>query len=455
MKIIIVGSGKVGEYLFNDLNTDDNDIILIEKNLDVLNEMLSKYDIIAVNGNGASYNTLQKAEAYDADVFISVTQSDEINIISCIFAKKMGAKYTIARVRNPEYSEKYGFVKETLGIDLMINPEFVTAREISRSLKYPLAHSVETFADGRVKLVGISISKDSILNDLKISDLQKVFNYKILIGVVQRGEDIFIPSGNFVIKENDKVYFTGIDKYVYKFYNKLSLSNKNNKKIESVCIIGGGKVSYYLISNLLYENINIKLIEVNKEIAEFFNENFPNSVNIICADGSDCDVLEEEDLKNYDSCISLTGIDEENIMISMYAKKLGINKTIAKVNRLSLLNIISSSSDYYFVTPKKLVSDIIVSVVRSIKNSEGFNIETLHRICDNKVETAEIKIKKDSKVTNIYLKDLHLKENILIAYIIRNNKMIFPTGEDSMLVGDRVIIISRTNQIQSIDDILE
>lgn len=452
MKIIIVGAGKVGEYLFNDLNTDDNDIILIEKNIDVLNEMLSKYDIIAVNGNGASYNTLQKAQVNSADVFISVTQSDEINIISCIFAKKMGAKYTIARVRNPEYSEKYGFVKQTLGIDLMINPEFVTAREISRSLKYPLAHSVETFADGRVKLVGISVSKNSVLNNLKILDLQKVFNYKILIGIVQRGEDIFIPSGNFVIKENDKVYFTGIDKYVYKFYNKLSLSNK---KIDSVCIIGGGKVSYYLISNLLYENINIKLIELNRERAEFFNENFPNSVNIICADGSDCDVLEEEELKNYDACISLTGIDEENIMISMYAKKLGINKTIAKVNRLSLLNIISSVEDYYFVTPKKLVSDIIVSVVRSIKNSEGFNIETLHRICNNKVEAVEIKIKKDSKVTNISLKDLSLKENILIAYIIRNNKMIFPTGEDVMLVGDLVIIISRTNQIQSIDDILE
>lgn len=452
MKIIIVGAGKVGEYLFNDLNTEDNDIILIEKSQEILNEMLSKYDIIGVNGNGASYDTLEQAEVSDSDVFISVTESDEINIISCIFAKKMGAKYTIARVRNPEYSNKYGFVRETLGIDIMLNPEFVTAREITRSLKYPFAHSVETFADGRVKLIGISVGKTSPLNNLKISDLQNIFNYKILIGIIQRDDEIFIPSGNFVIKENDKVYFTGIDEYVYKFYNKLGVGKK---KIDSVCIIGGGKISYYLISNLIRENINIKLIEVNREIAESFNSNFSNNVNVICSDGSDYDVLEEEGISKYDACISLTGIDEENIMISMYAKKMGINKTIAKVSRLSLLNIISSVEDYSFVTPKKLVSDIIVSVVRSIKNSEGSNIETLHRICNNKVEAVEIKIKKESKVTNIPLKDLNIKENILIAYIIRKNKMIFPTGKDVILVEDRVIIISRANAIQSIDNILE
>lgn len=452
MKIIIVGAGKVGEYLFNDLNTDDNDVILIEKKQEVLNEMLSKYDIIGIVGNSASYDTLDESGVSDCDVFIAVTESDEINIISCMFAKKMGAKYTIARVRNPEYSNKYEFVRSTLGIDLMINPEFVTAREISRSLKYPSAHSVETFADGRVKLVGISVGEDNPLNNLKISDLQKVFDYKILIGIIERDKEIFIPSGNFVIKEHDKVYFTGIDEYVYKFYNKLGV---NNKEIDSVCIIGGSRISYYLISNLIRENIKIKLIEVNRERAEFFNQNFPNTVNIICADGSDSDILDEEGITNYDSCIALTGIDEENIMISMYAKNIGINKTIAKVSRLSLLNIISSVEDYTFVTPKKLVSDIIVSVVRSIKNSEGANIETLHRICNNKVEAVEIKIKKESRVTGIPLKDLNIKENVLIAYIIRNNKMIFPTGIDSMLVGDRVIIISRTNLIQNIDNILE
>lgn len=257
MNIIIVGAGKVGEYLFSDLNTLENDIILIEKSNTILNDMLSKYDIMGICGNAASYDTLEKAGVSNADVFISVTESDEINIISCMFAKKMKAKYTIARVRNPEYSEKYDFVKETLGIDLMINPELVTARDISRSLKYPFAHSVETFADGRVKLVGISVGKNSPLNNLKILDLQKVFNHQILIAIVQRENDIFIPSGNFIIKENDKVYFTGMDKYVYKFYNKLGVEKK---KIESVCIIGGSKIAYYLISNLIYENINVKLI---------------------------------------------------------------------------------------------------------------------------------------------------------------------------------------------------
>ncbi|MCI5996749.1 MAG: Trk system potassium transporter TrkA [Peptoniphilaceae bacterium] len=451
MKIVIVGAGKVGEYLFTDLNTDENDIILIEKRQEILNEMLSKYDIMGVSGNATSYDVLDEASVSDSDVFIAVTESDEINIISCIFAKKMGAKYTIARVRNPEYSDKYGFIKETLGIDLMINPEFVSAREISRSLKYPSAHSVETFADGRVKLVGISVDGKNPLNNLKISDLQQVFNHKILIGIVQRGEEIFIPSGNFVIRENDKVYFTGADEYVYKFYNQIGVNDKN---VDSVFIIGGSRISYYLISNLIRENINIKLIEVNRERAEFFSEKFPQDVKIICADGSDSDVLDEEGMSGYDSCIALTGIDEENIMLSMYAKKLNVKKTIAKVSRLSLLNIISSAENYSFVTPKKLVSDIIISVVRSIMNSEGANIETLHRLCDNKVEAVEIKIKKETKAIGKALKDLNIKENVLIAYIIRDGKLIFPTGDDSILVGDSVIVISKANLVQNIDCIL-
>ena len=451
MKIVIVGAGKVGEYLFTDLNTDENDIILIEKRQEILNEMLSKYDIMGVSGNATSYDVLDEASVSDSDVFIAVTESDEINIISCIFAKKMGAKYTIARVRNPEYSDKYGFIKETLGIDLMINPEFVSAREISRSLKYPSAHSVETFADGRVKLVGISVDGKNPLNNLKISDLQQVFNHKILIGIVQRGEEIFIPSGNFVIRENDKVYFTGSDEYVYKFYNQIGVNDKN---VDSVFIIGGSRISYYLISNLIRENINIKLIEVNRERAEFFSEKFPQDVKIICADGSDSDVLDEEGMSGYDSCIALTGIDEENIMLSMYAKKLNVKKTIAKVSRLSLLNIISSAENYSFVTPKKLVSDIIISVVRSIMNSEGANIETLHRLCDNKVEAVEIKIKKETKAIGKALKDLNIKENVLIAYIIRDGKLIFPTGDDSILVGDSVIVISKANLVQNIDCIL-
>ncbi len=451
MKIVIVGAGKVGEYLFTDLNTDENDIILIEKRQEILNEMLSKYDIMGVSGNATSYDVLDEASVSDSDVFIAVTESDEINIISCIFAKKMGAKYTIARVRNPEYSDKYGFIKETLGIDLMINPEFVSAREISRSLKYPSAHSVETFADGRVKLVGISVDGKNPLNNLKISDLQQIFNHKILIGIVQRGEEIFIPSGNFVIRENDKVYFTGADEYVYKFYNQIGVNDKN---VDSVFIIGGSRISYYLISNLIRENINIKLIEVNRERAEFFSEKFPQDVKIICADGSDSDVLDEEGMSGYDSCIALTGIDEENIMLSMYAKKLNVKKTIAKVSRLSLLNIISSAENYSFVTPKKLVSDIIISVVRSIMNSEGANIETLHRLCDNKVEAVEIKIKKETKAIGKALKDLNIKENVLIAYIIRDGKLIFPTGDDSILVGDSVIVISKANLVQNIDCIL-
>lgn len=450
MKIIIVGAGKVGEYLFTDLNTEDNDIILIEKKQDILNEMLSKYDIMGISGSGTNYDVLEEAGVNECEVFISVTESDEVNIISCIFAKNMGAKYTIARVRNPEYYAKYDFVKDVLGIDLVINPEFVAAREISRGLKYPSAHSVETFVDGRVKLIGITVGENNPLKDVKINELQQRFNIKVLIGIVERHGEIFIPSGEFVIREGDRVHFTGIDEYVYKFYNLLKVGDK---KIESVFIIGGSRISYYLISNLIKENIKVKLVEVNRDIATSFSEKFPSKVKVICADGSDSDVIDEEGLKNYDACVALTGIDEENIMLAMFAEKLNVKKSIAKVSRISLLNIIPPKENFTFVTPKRLVSDIIISVVRSIINSEGSNIETLHRLSNN-VEAVEIKVNKTSKAIGTPLKDLDIKENVLVAYIIRDNSLIFPTGEDSILVGDTVIVISKASVIQNIDSIL-
>ena len=450
MKIIIVGAGKVGEYLFTDLNTEDNDIILIEKKQDILNEMLSKYDIMGISGSGTNYDVLEEAGVNECEVFISVTESDEVNIISCIFAKNMGAKYTIARVRNPEYYAKYDFVKDVLGIDLVINPEFVAAREISRGLKYPSAHSVETFVDGRVKLIGITVGENNPLKDVKINELQQRFNIKVLIGIVERHGEIFIPSGEFVIREGDRVHFTGIDEYVYKFYNLLKVGDK---KIESVFIIGGSRISYYLISNLIKENIKVKLVEVNRDIATSFSEKFPSKVKVICADGSDSDVIDEEGLKNYDACVALTGIDEENIMLAMFAEKLNVKKSIAKVSRISLLNIIPPKENFTFVTPKRLVSDIIISVVRSIINSEGSNIETLHRLSNN-VEAVEIKVNKTSKAIGTPLKDLDIKENVLVAYIIRDNSLIFPTGDDSILVGDTVIVISKASVIQNIDSIL-
>ena len=450
MKIIIVGAGKVGEYLFTDLNTEDNDIILIEKKQDILNEMLSKYDIMGISGSGTNYDVLEEAGVNECEVFISVTESDEVNIISCIFAKNMGAKYTIARVRNPEYYAKYDFVKDALRIDLVINPEFVAAREISRGLKYPSAHSVETFVDGRVKLIGITVGENNPLKDVKIKELQQKFNIKVLIGIVERHGEIFIPSGEFVIREGDRGHFTGIDEYVYKFYNLLKVGDK---KIESVFIIGGSRISYYLISNLIKENIKVKLVEVNRDIATSFSEKFPSKVKVICADGSDSDVIDEEGLKNYDACVALTGIDEENIMLGMFAEKLNVKKSIAKVSRISLLNIIPPKENFTFVTPKRLVSDIIISVVRSIINSEGSNIETLHRLSNN-VEAVEIKVNKTSKAIGTPLKDLDIKENVLVAYIIRDNSLIFPTGEDSILVGDTVIVISKASVIQNIDSIL-
>lgn len=451
MKIIIVGAGKIGELLCRDLSTEGNDITLIEQNPKILDKVLSVSDIMGIVGNGANREILNDAGVSNSDIFIAVTTNDEINIISSVMAKKMGAKYTIARVRNPEYSEQMQFMKESLGIDIMLNPEAEAADFIRKNLEYPNALNVDSFAKNKVNLVEILVEENSYLNNLKLVDFKRKYFRNILVCIVQRGNEIYVPTGNFILKANDRIYVTGEAIDLRDFYKSLGHSDE---EIKSVFIVGGGRITHYLVDILLKKKMDLKIVELKKERAKELSETFEN-VEIINGNGIDMDLLEEENFSNYDACVSLTGIDEENIIISMFADKIGIKKTITKINRTSLLNVLDFVGLQSILTPKKIIADYIVKIVRSFASSQGENnIQNLYRFADNRVEAIEFLVGESNRIIDIPLKDLHFKENVLVPYIIRKGKLIMPNGFDIIQPNDTVIIITTQQYLDDIDQII-
>ena len=451
MKIVIIGAGKVGELLCRDLSLEGNDIILVEQDAKILEKILANNDIMGFVGNGVSYDTQMEAEVPKADVFIAVTEKDEINIIASVIAKKLGAKYTIARVRSTDYSSQLEFMTDSLGIDLVINPELEAAKDIKQNIDFPDALNVESFLDGRLKLVEFQIDEDSPIAGVSLFDFKQNYFPHLLVCIIKREDKIIIPSGNNFIKAGDRIYITGSNSEIIKFQDALG---KNNKKIKSAFIIGAGIISHYLAQELLKDKIQVKIVELNPKKANKFSEYLPQAT-IINADGSNVDVLKEENFKNYDSCISITGIDEVNMFISIYAKKIGIKKIITKLNKLSFVDILGENSFQSIITPKKIIADNIVKVVRSIASKKKNLIENLYRLENNKVEAVELLINSKSKVSNIPLKDLKIKKNLIIAYIIRNNVAIFPKGTDVIKEGDRVIIITAESFFDDINHIIE
>ena len=439
MKVIIVGGGKVGELLCDDFSNTFDEVTIIDTNERRVEKLVETYDINGLVGNGANSDILSEADAANSDMFISVTSSDEINMIACIAAKQMGAKYTIARIRNPEYSKTKEFIKQSLGIDLMVNPEYEAAKQIFYMLKYPTATKVESFSNNKFNILEVIINENSLLKGVSLIDSKKYIDFPSLVCLVERKGEVFVPRGNYIFEVGDKVHITASNKNLKNFYKLLGNKDNLEKKITSSLIIGGGKVAHYLVEFLQKVSFYTKVIELDKEKAISFSETYPD-IDVIWADGSDRDTLIEEGIQTFDSCISLTGLDEENIIINLYAHKLGIKKTIAKVNRASL---------------KQIVSNIIKKHTKSLQCSRTTDIENFYRISNNKAELIEFKISSEnSKVIGIKLKDLDINDNTLIAFIIRNNKQIFPNGDDEIKVNDNVVVVSYQQKIEHIDDIL-
>ena len=450
MKIVIAGAGVVGESLCSELSAEGNDVILIEKEEKILNRLVETYDITGLVGNGASYETLLEAGTDTADIFIAATESDELNIISSIIAKKLGTKFTIARVRNPEYSSNMQFVREGLGISLMINPEQETAKSIANKLMFPVALSVENFFGQRAGFISIRVQKDNFLNGMQLKELEFSSKDKVIICTVRRGEDVFIPSGDFTILEGDIVHIAGSKEAVHKFYDKIE---KSNLKIDSALLVGGGTISHYLIGKLLENKIKVKVIENNKERAEKLSESYPKAI-VIRGDEADQEFLIQEGINNYDSTVILTDSDEENTVITMFVNSITNSKLITKMNRTLMLSILEKNTRTSTVVPKKVISDMIISVVRSKTNMRGSTMSFLYRL-ESQVEFITFEINKNSRAIDISLKDLKIKKGTLIASILRDSKMIFPGGNDAIKINDSVMVVTTASSIEDFDDILE
>lgn len=450
MKIVIAGAGVVGESLCSELSAEGNDVILIEKEEKILNKIVENYDITGLVGNGASYETLLEAGTDTADIFIAATESDELNIISSIIAKKLGTKFTIARVRNPEYSSNMQFVREGLGISLMINPEQETAKSIANKLMFPVALSVENFFGQRAGFISIRVQKDNFLNGMQLKELEFSSKDKVIICTVRRGEDVFIPSGDFTILEGDIVHIAGSKEAVHKFYDKIE---KSNLKIDSALLVGGGTISHYLIGKLLENRIKVKVIENNKERAEKLSEAYPKAI-VIRGDEADQEFLMQERISNYDATAILTDSDEENAVITMFVNSITNSKLITKMSRTLLIPMLEKNTRTSAVVPKKVISDMIISVVRSKANMRGSTMSFLYRL-ENQVEFITFEINENSNAIDIPLKDLKIKKGILIASILRNGKMIFPGGNDVIKCNDSVMVVTTASSIEDFDDILE
>lgn len=451
MKIIIVGCGKVGCTIAEQLDQEGHNITLIDTNPDILEKMSNTLDVIGVIGNGASYNVQMEAGVVKADLLIAVTSSDELNLLCCLIAKKAGNVHTIARVRNPVYREEINFIKEELGLSMVINPEEATASEIARLLRFPSAITIDTFAKGRVELLKFEITHESVLHNMMIADISTKLHCDILICAIERNEEVIIPSGNFILREKDKVTIVASSKNSSEFFKKIGLLNQ---RIKNVILIGGGKISFYLAKALLTMGMSVKIIEQSKERCEYLSTLLPEAM-LINGDGTDQTLLLEEGIEYTDAIASLTNYDEENIMLSLYAKSKTKAKLITKVNRLTFENIINGLPIGSIIYPKFITAERILQYVRAMQNSLGSNIETLYRIVNNKVEALEFRVRQNSPVVGIPLEKLKLKDNLLVTCINRNGRIITPKGHDTINIGDTVIVVTTNTGLNDLKDILK
>lgn len=450
MKIIIIGSGKAGKAIVEHISQEGHDLCIIDNNAKVVGDVVDQYDVSGVLGNGASYEIQKKAEVDKADLVITCTSSDEVNILACLVAKKMGAKNTIARIRNHDYYEQVNFMKKDLGLSMIINPEQEAANEIVRMLDFPQALKIDTFSKGRINLIELYINDDSPLVGESLQAIRQKYQYQILVCAVQRGDKVFIPKGDFVIEAKDKIHITAPRDEIVKFLSKLGIIEK---KISSVLIIGGGKISTYLAHKLIKNKYRIKIIENNEKRCLELSELFPEAT-IIHGDGTDQDLLHDEGIDNVDAMVALTGMDEENIITSMYANSINVPKVISKVNRNGYVGMLESTGVASVVSPKDIAAVRVVRYVRALANSRGSNVITLYKLVNNQVEALEFAVNSKAQCIDKPLKDIKFKKGILIAAIIRNNETIIPDANACIKLNDSVIVVTNNPFLDNLNDIL-
>lgn len=430
---------------------ENHDVVLVDESPAQLQEVPETIDALTILGNGASVVTQMEAGVKSADILIAVTGSDELNLLCCLIAKKAGRCQTIARVRNPVYSEEIGFIKESLGISMIINPEFTTATEIARLLRFPSAIKIDTFAKGRVELLKFRVKPEFNLNEVAVSSLQERLKCDVLVSGVERGDEVHIPNGDFVLRDGDLVSIIASPQNAAKFFQKIGL--KTNQ-VKNCMIVGGGKIGFYLAKQLVDMKIQVRIVEKSKERCERLSELLPGAM-VLQGDGTDRKLLIEEGLERTEAFVTLTNMDEENILLSLFAKDQTSAKLITKVNRISFDHLIDRLDLGSVIYPKYLTADYILQYVRAMQNSIGSNVETLYHILDKRAEALEFSIHENSSVVGIPLMDIELKDNLLIGCINRHGKIRIPRGHDMIQVGDTVIVVTTQKGLNDIEDILK
>ena len=452
MDIIIVGCGKVGSALAEVLS-DEHNVTIIDKKENLVETATNDFDVMGIVGNCLQTEILEEANVSKANILIAVTTSDEVNILSCLIAKRMGARHCIARVRSPEFDKQLVFMREELGISMMVNPDYIAANEIAKVLRYPEAINIESFAKGRVDLAEIRITSGSILDGVALSQLTRRLRLDVLICAVQRGEELTIPNGNFVLRAGDKIHMTASHSNMVKFFKSISAAYRE-KRVKRAVLIGGGRVAYHLAQQLIEMGVKVKIIEIDRERCLELSERL-DKVDISCADGTDHDILEEERVYDADAVVTLTGIDEENILLSLLAKNNGVDKVVTKVNRMSLMQLSDTLDLDSIISPKTITVSQILQYVRAKQNSQGSNVTTLYRLVNDRLEAIEFVVRDKKEYVDVPLKKLNLRSGILIASIVRGNELIIPKGDDCLKVNDSVVVITTNKGMHDLSNIFD
>ena len=450
MKIIIIGDGKIGSVLAEQLSKENHEVTLIDKNGGPLEQSNNDLDVMVVEGDGASHEVQKEAGVEQADMVIACTGADELNLLCCLIAKKLGAKHTIARVRNPKYVEELNLIKDDLGLSMAINPESECATEMARVLRFPSAIKIDTFSKGQVEILKLNIAEGSPLDGMALMEMGK-FKAKVLICAVERGErEVHIPSGGFRLKAGDRISIVASPVEAQRFFRQIGVART---RVRQAMIIGGGRIGYYLAKQLMAAGMDVKIIEADVNQCEALSEQLPG-VTVLHGDGTDQRLLLEEGIEHMDAIVALTGIDEENIIISLYAGRTTKAKVITKVNRDSYEEIVDHLDLGSVFYPRRICADNVVRYVRAMQASNAYaSMETLCKIASGKVEALEFRVTKEAAYCGVPLQDLSLRDNMLIGCISRGGKLITPRGSDTIEVGDSVIVVTTHSGIATLNDI--
>lgn len=451
MKIVIVGDGKVGFALAEHLSKEKHDITVIDSNLDNLKNLMDILDVLVVHGNGASLSIQKEAGVDKADLLIAATSSDEVNILACMVAKKIGAHKTIARVRSPEYSEQLIFMKDELGLSMVVNPEQAAATEMSRRLRFPSALNIDYFAKGRIELVEFCVQKGNMLDGMMLMQIYTQLHIKVLVCAVQRGDDVYIPDGSFVLRDGDHVTITSSPLEINLFFKTVGIYQQ---KVRSVLIVGGGRTSYYLAKQLGEMGMEVKIIESDPVRCRTLAEMLPNAI-ILNGRGNDRELLQDENIDGTDALVAAGDSDEMNLLISMYARTRQVPKILTKVERTDIIEMYGNIGAGTIVSPRQLIANDIIRFVRALSNSTGSTVETLHRIVNGRVEALEFKVHNAPDLVGRKLKELPIRHGILIAVIQRAGQVIIPNGSAELCEGDSVVIVTTEQNLSDLSDILK